>query len=75
MPFGFMVNHGVVSVHPIDGASMRPTLNATPNASEMVIANRVATPVRGDVVLVAYDSRALDVFIVSQLNSHHSSSC
>ena len=58
MPFGFMVNHGVVSVHPIDGTSMQPTLNAAPNASEMVIANRVATAARGDVVLVAYVSRA-----------------
>ena len=58
MPFGFMVNHGIVSLHPIDGASMRPTLNAAPNASEMVIASPIMTPARGDVVLIAYVEHA-----------------
>ena len=56
VPLGIAFNDLVASVHPVEGESMQPTLNAG-GTKEWILLNRLATPQRGDPVVVADPGR------------------
>ena len=53
VPFAVMINECVVSLHPVEGNSMQPTLNREHGQRDWILANRLAAPIRGDVIVLA----------------------